>query len=244
MARAHHWLTWFERNKVWILWGTLIFVALAGFVRRDWIAGHLLGGWAEATPDPVLLLAVFVWFFVSQLVILPSGTLSILMTGALFGWWVGLLYYVAMFLSGQLLHLLARQDRGAARQALARALPEKLRHGVLWRLMERAERRGIATTVMLRLLPIAPSAICPLIVGSIGGASGRLAVGTLLSGWARPVSIALVGQAAGHALLAPERLMSEVAQPVLWVALVSLGLSSLAAYLIVRPLPQRDPPSR
>ena len=110
--------------------------------------------------------------------------------------------------------------------------------------MERAERRGIATTVMLRLLPIAPSAICPLIVGSIGGASGRLAVGTLLSGWARPVSIALVGQAAGHALLAPERLMSEVAQPVLWVALVSLGLSSLAAYLIVRPLPQREPPSR
>ena len=239
MDRSRHWLTWFERNKVWILWLTLALVAVTGILRRDWISEQLLGGFVNATPDPALLLAVFAWYFVSQLVILPSGTLSILVTGALFGWPAGAMYFLAMVLSGQLLHLFARQDRGAARQALERALPEKLRHGLLWRLLERAEHREVTTTVMLRLLPVAPSAICPLVVGSIGGSSRALAIGTALTGWIRPIALALVGQAAGQALLAPDHLLTEVAEPVFVVALVSLVLSSLAAYLIVRPLPDR-----
>ncbi len=239
MARPRHWLTWFERNKVWILWATLAVVAVTGILRRDWITDQLLGGWVHATPDPALLLAVFAWYFVSQLVILPSGTLSILATGALFGWPAGALYFLAMVLSGQFLHLLARQDRGAARRTLERALPEKLRHGLPWRLLERAEHREITTTVMLRLLPVAPSAICPLVVGSIGGSSRALAMGTLLTGWIRPIALALVGQAAGQALLAPEHLLAEVAEPVFLIAAISLVLSSLAGYLIVRPLPDQ-----
>ncbi|WP_291843459.1 VTT domain-containing protein [Maricaulis sp.] len=236
MSGPHHWLVWFERNKAWIVWSALILVAIIGIARGDFISGQLLDGWASSTPDAALLFGVFAWFFASQLVVLPSGTLSVLVAGALFGWPAGLLYFFAMLLAGQLLHLLARQDRGAARRALEKALGNKLGQGLLARLIERAERRAVTTTIMLRLLPIAPSAICPLVLGTIGGEAWKLAIGTLISGWVRPLSLAIVGQSASQVLLEPEPILAEVAQPVVLVALMSIALSTLAGFLISRPL--------
>jgi phospholipase D1/2 len=152
-------------------------LALCAFWRWGPLSGMLdeqsLERWAAALRElPLAPVAALAGFFVGGLVMLPV-VLLIGAMGLIFGPWLGAVYA----LGGALSSALAAYGLGfaAGHSTLAR-----FSGGKAGRLSREMADHGVATIVVLRLLPVAPFTLINLVAGASRFRIGCFAVGTLL----------------------------------------------------------------
>jgi len=173
-------------------------------------------------------------FFLSQLVAIPSGTVLLILSGTLLGWWMGLVFHIAMMAAAVPVFLAARAHPQQALHLAERWLPKRFWQAHARGLLAGCQHHAALSTMALRLLPIVPSAGCTLVVAALGGRLAGFMTGTLLAGWVRPVAFATLGQLAGGFVLGQEQFSAGMAVGFAAISLGSLLLSGVAAGLIFR----------
>jgi len=140
------------------------------------------------------LLAYFIlfgWSFGLFLTVMPLGTVTIILFGFLLGPAAGLVQFVALILSSMILYELGR---GSDEETVNRRLEE---YPALSRIGRVAAGHGKWATVILRLVPIVPSAVASLTASFFAISRWDFLIGTLVAGWVRPVAFAALGSL-GH----------------------------------------------
>jgi uncharacterized membrane protein YdjX (TVP38/TMEM64 family) len=208
-----------------------ILCVAAGLIWRVALADFVFMVFTRPQSTAVLIGIVVLWFLVSQLFVVPIGTVSVLLSGALLGWWIGLIYFGAMIISGVFVFTLARLAPEKSLNVVKRIVPPGYWQRTSSLMLLRMQARPIQATIILRLFPLAPSAACPLVIGASGGSIQSFLAGTLLAGWVRPVSLAVVGDSLGAVWLSPFELLGTLSQPILLISIGSLVLTSLALHV-------------
>lgn len=194
-----------------------------------------IDGWLAVPGTAIALAGAFALvFFLSQLVAIPSGTVLLILSGTLLGWWMGIVFHIAMLAAAVPVFLVARSHPQQALGLAERWLPERFWHAHARGLLAGCQHHAALTTMALRLLPVVPSAGCSLVVAAMGGRFAGFMTGTLLAGWVRPVAFATLGQLAGGFVLGQERFSAGMAAGFAAVSLGSLLLSGVAGGLIFR----------
>lgn len=154
-------------------------------------------GWlaaAESTALEHIWLGYAILFCVSLgifLTLMPLGSATVMTAGFLLGPMAGLVQFAALMLASTILYEIAREQD---HEALAHRLKDFPR---LHRIGRFAQTRGMAFAIISRLLPVVPSAAASL-AGAYFCISRRdYYLGTLISGWVRPVALGMIGAAAG-----------------------------------------------
>lgn len=204
-------------------------------LRADLLAGEGNSVW--------VLTALFGLFAVSQILIIPTGTVMLLAAGALLGPVVGGLYYLGMIAAAPITYYAAASRPRDARRRLSRVLPRSTWRPLLGS-MKRFQDHPVLATAMLRLLPVLPSAGAALLAGAAGLRFTAFWLGTWLSGWLRPVAISLLGYLLRHAVDANGQLQMQLLIGVGVVTLSTLALSALLARRILLGVWLRSPPWR
>ena len=149
----------------------------------------------------VALVVFFIISFVSQLIVMPSGSLMLLLAGfALGALPAAAVFAVAQVLSAWPVYEISRRalkpvdkgfTRGSAQQRIKKIL-DKL-----------ASLRGneVLATVLLRVTPVIPSAGACLLAAMFGIALRPFMIGTLLTCWIRPLFFASSGAALSAVLI-------------------------------------------
>lgn len=220
--------------RLFLAAGFIILGGAAVFLFHERVTEHLAASPEDWTAFALFALGAFAWFFLSQLVIAPSGTVSIILVAAVIGWPAGALYFLAMIIAGQIVHRLARLDPGAAARTLGRAAKRRRTRAALRLAGRRAQAHPILTVAALRLVPIFPSAGCALLAGAAGLSGQALFRGTIATGWFRPLAIALfAGEIANEARSGFD--ISQLASnPIIWIGLGGAILPAVAAFWIAR----------
>lgn len=132
-------------------------------------------------------IVLFFWSMVLFLTVLPLGTATILLAGALLGGWVGWVQFGSLVLASMVIYQTGFVSEATRKQGNLSHRP--------WvsRTVKRAEERGILVASVLRIVPIIPSAVCSLICVSTGVSLRKFLIATLAFGWVRPVFFAHVG---------------------------------------------------
>lgn len=165
-----------------------------------------------------------VWAFVSQIAPMPSGTLTMLAAGYLFGWPAALVYFAAMAASGQLVHAGVGAGLGDAPERWVETLQKRWPRSDLSAWTAAARREGVAVTAALRSLPFLPSAAAAIAAAGLGVSSRALLLGTLLTGWIRPLAVVTIGAALSS--------LAEASRPIDLTG-TGAGLAIVAVALIV-----------
>lgn len=175
----------------------LLVSLLAGLIWWTNQAGTDACGWlvqAEATALSHAWIGFGILFLVSLgifLTLMPLGSATVMAAGFLLGPMAGLVQFAALMLASTILYEIAREQD---HEALAHRLKDFPR---LHRIGRFARDRGMAFAIASRLLPVVPSAAASL-AGAYFCISRRdYYLGTLLSGWVRPVALGVIGAAAG-----------------------------------------------
>jgi uncharacterized membrane protein YdjX (TVP38/TMEM64 family) len=164
-----------------------------------------LGAKVEAN-RPLAIAAFFVIAFVAQLIVMPSGTVIVLIGGFLLGAWPAALgYYVAQLAAAPVVYGAARAGFGRMAQDRLEALVRAVLPGRFASLLNLAQSEGVLAVIALRLAPVLTSAMVPLIAAAAGIRLGRLMLGSLLISWIKPTFFAGIGAAA--------RNLAEVTEP-------------------------------
>jgi uncharacterized membrane protein YdjX (TVP38/TMEM64 family) len=185
---------------------------------------------------PALMLAIFsVWSVICVILIVPIGTISVIVGGILFGAFLpALLWAVAQLVTAPVIYHLTLRSLGSDVDSTPGAAP-----GAGVRLVERwlgrrtaeivdlARVDGIFTVIVLRLLPIIPSAPTCMISAALGIRLKHLVLGTLAVGWMRPLYYASLGVTIGSLT------KLEDAGGVLGIAVVSQLLLMLAGVAVL-----------
>lgn len=146
---------------------------------------------------------LFLWYFASQLVIAPSGTITLIMGGVVLGPLAGVLYFVAMLMAGAILHTLARPGYREVERLVRRLVKGRSLRSFTYAMMRQSRRSPISTTAALRLLPIVPSAGCALLAAAAGSDLRGFILGTVATGWIRPLAFAAFAEEVRRSLQAP-----------------------------------------
>lgn len=221
----------------WLVYSAVCAAAALGFAlfRQDIydaiLAANALQGWALA-----LALALLAgYFFVSQLVIIPSGTLSLILAGVVFGPVSGLLYFLAMLAACPPAHAFGRLRPEEADAFLARHVRSDRHRMRMLRLLARIRSAPVALTAALRLAPVLPSAGCALLAGAAGVSLRGVMTGTVLAGWVRPVAIAVLGDQIWRIIREADSGMDAMAaSPIVWITLACLAGSGGLFWLVSR----------
>jgi len=185
----------------------------------------LLGSQAIIDQHYVMLLSgFFLLSLLSQLIIVPSGSLMLIIAGFTFGalpaaacYWIAQLLsaWPVFSLAGRAIadddrkpaaaaHAATRTAEGSAQVPASKmadipvALTEHLRH---------IRGNGLLASCVLRLTPVIPSAAACVLAALFGIRLSVFVIGTLLSGWIRPLFFASGGaslSAAAMQLSSPE----------------------------------------
>jgi uncharacterized membrane protein YdjX (TVP38/TMEM64 family) len=220
-----------------------LLVVLAGSIiakgsLENWVVGFL----AVDETSLVLLLLVTLYFLVSQLIILPLGTVSLMLAGAFIGWWTGLIYFAAMLLAGAALFGFARAHPRQARRFVWRFVRGGARRAAT-RLLRHIQDHTLTATAALRLFPVMPSAGCTLLIGACGGRFGGFMAGTALTGWIRPLAFAVLGAQLGQLVADPASASTSLPLVALTAA-GSLGLVGIIYLIWLRRGARTEPDSR
>jgi uncharacterized membrane protein YdjX (TVP38/TMEM64 family) len=200
-----------SRTALWVLATLLLLsvvVSLAILAAGGGPAIVLSGREALAylAARPVLMVAIFaVWSVICVILIVPIGTISVIVGGILFGAFLpALLWAVAQLITAPVIYHLTLRSLGSGVGGVPGAAP-----GAGVRLVERwlgrrsaeivdlARVDGIFTVIVLRLLPIIPSAPTCMISAALGIRLRHLVLGTLAVGWMRPLYYASLGVTIG-----------------------------------------------
>ncbi len=140
-------------------------------------------------------IVLFIWSFFLFLTVLPFGTATILIAGALLGAWAGWVQFAALVLASLILFEVSGGGRQAAAMHWIEGRPR------LIRILRGVASRGLLATAVLRLAPVVPSAVCSLAAAGFGISRAKFFLGTLALGWVRPVAFATLGAAGGELAL-------------------------------------------
>lgn len=142
---------------------------------------------------PVAFICAFaLWALIANCLIVPAGSLSLIIGGAALGSFLpAAIWFVAQLACAPLLY------RAASDRTIRQQLIERYLGASATKLMARAARDGIWASVVLRLTPVLPSAPAALIAAGIGISLRSFLIGSSLAGWVRPLYFASIGAAAG-----------------------------------------------
>ncbi|WP_158291285.1 VTT domain-containing protein [Marinicauda pacifica] len=225
----------FPPLRVVLFIGFSLAAGLAAALNREALLVLLAAPETEGRALVVFTLVAGAWFFASQLVLAPFGTVSVIATSAVIGWQAGLLYFAAMVLAGMIVYVISWQTPGRASRTLAQFIRDRRRQAFLRLLSRRARRRPVLMTAVLRLVPVLPSAGCAMVTGLSGFSLRALLLGTLATGWVRPVLFAVFGDQIATAAREGFAWTSLLANPALWISLAGLGATSAALWLLLAP---------
>ncbi|MEL6473951.1 MAG: hypothetical protein AAFQ21_07680 [Pseudomonadota bacterium] len=159
----------------------------------SWIEAVWVSSGSAAVVGAVVL---FAWSVLLFLTVLPLGSVTIMLAGALLGAWAGWVQFVALILASQVLFETAEPTKRETWSAFYDGRPR------LTAILTTLKTRGLATTIVLRLAPVIPSSVCTLSCVGLGVSREKFLLGTLLSGWVRPVILGLIGAHLGQAAIA------------------------------------------
>jgi uncharacterized membrane protein YdjX (TVP38/TMEM64 family) len=235
----------FPRRALWALGG----LALASLLLTGAIASAG-GGTAllamiretlvELAKRPLLMTGLFAaWALVSNCLVMPSGSLSMVVGGVLLGTAAPtLIWTAAQVLTAPLLfHLTLSGARGVGTTKFAdlaqRYLQRVPRYAAT--LTKFGQSDGVLATILLRVMPVMPSAPAAMIAASIGVKLRSFLFGSVLAGWIRPLYCASLGAAIGG--LTKLDAVSELLSPAsLWplAATFAATLLLVAARIAIR----------
>lgn len=160
-----------------------------------WVGPDRVVDWLERTQDCIRVHAIqsaiilFLWSAVLFLTVLPLGTATILLAGALLGTWAGWVQFASQVVASIIIY-----ETGGLRrqQAAIESLDARPR---LKLALTKLQNYGFASTALLRIAPVVPSAACSIICKALGISRTKFIGGTLTVGWIRPVFFAAVGAA-------------------------------------------------
>jgi len=176
----------------WLLFYNGTDMLVATFWRSfDWVQQHRL----------VALLLFFVISIISQLIVMPSGSLMLLLAGFA----LGALPAAAVFATAQVVaawpvYTLSRRAVKPVEEGFARGVDTHRMQKILDKL---ASLRGneILATAVLRLTPVIPSAGACLLAVMCDISLRSFLIGTLLTCWIRPLFFASSGAAMSSVLM-------------------------------------------
>lgn len=172
------------------------------------------------------LIGLLLCFVLIQILLLPSGTAILLITGALLGPVSGGLYFAAMLMATPGLYWLAKSHPDHAQSTLRPWVDSPSLGPLLERGFSGIQSKPILATGMFRLLPVMPSAPAVLIAAALGLTLRGVLLGTLLFGGIRPMVIAIIGYSIGQMALSSS---GSLDQAIIWTLLAAFG--SLTASL-------------
>jgi len=182
---------------------------------QDWSAHH-----------PAALLALYVvWSTAVQCIVVPTGSLTMIAGGYLLGYVAGPFYLGAMLLSGAIVHglsgfpLIAKLVERAARRGASSGV-----WAYLAGFTQRMAKRPILLSALLRLVPVLPSAGISFLARQFAVRGRDFFVGTLLTGWIRPVSYAALGASLPsiESLGSPAEILRSANLPILVISIFVL----------------------
>jgi len=167
---------------------------------------------------------LLLFFGFTQLLIIPSGSAILLITGAVIGPISGLLYFAAMLGVSPLVYFIGTSQPKVAQDALSRLRKEHAGQKLLANVLKGMQNKPIGGMGALRLLPVVPSAPAVLVAAALGLSLRGVLIGTAFFGFIRPMAISTIGYSVGMVSLTSDK------YPDLAIILIMLvGLSSLAA---------------
>lgn len=178
--------------------------------------------WVETNPATAIALFML-WALAANLIVIPSGSLTLVLAGFFVGAWVpALVWWSAQIITAPIVHTIGGRciDPGLVERWLGRALPR----ASIETLRIAARREALLSSVLLRLTPLLPGAPGAVIAAAIGIPTRTFTLGTFAVGWIRPLYFASLG-AALPALQNPADLMT--VKTLLPLGLL-FGLSALA----------------
>ena len=198
-----------SRPALWLLVGLLTASAIVtvAIVAAGGSTGVLMHGRdavAYLAQRPVLMFAMFsVWSLICVILIIPAGTISVIVGGILFGAFLpAALWTAAQLVTAPLIyHLTLRSfdtsDSGPVAQTAGIRIVERWLGRRSAEIVELARVDGLFTVIVLRLLPIVPSAPTCMISAALGIRLKHLMLGTMAVGWVRPLYYASLGVTIG-----------------------------------------------
>lgn len=191
---------------------------------RDVASVEVLSQWAQALENmrtaPLIVLAVYV---IGGLILLPVS-LTIAVTGLVFGAWPGLLYAVV----GTGASALATYGVGAAigNERLARLGGKRIDT-----LSQKVARKGLRSVVAIRVVPVAPFAVINAIIGASHVSFRDYLLGTLIGMSPGIVIKVLFADQLAEAAVASDE------HSLLWLAVAAVALVMVG--VVVRRIMQR-----
>ena len=187
--------------------GAAVVIALLSALAIYWLAW---GGGAAWITDTIRALdrqvasnfwAAMVVFlgvcFVVQLFIVPTGTITMLAGGFLFGSLLATgIYWVGQLFAAPLVFLAVRMGFGSFADKKLDAIVERVLPGRFANVLEIARSEGIMAAISLRLAPVITSAVVPILAAASGIRLTALMIGSVLVGWVRPLFWSSVGATA------------------------------------------------
>jgi uncharacterized membrane protein YdjX (TVP38/TMEM64 family) len=140
--------------------------------------------------QPLVVAALFAaWALIANCLVVPAGTLSMIVGGALLGTAVPtLIWSVAQLMTAPVLYALTRRGVASAGSPHNKQIAQ---------LVSLAQTNGFKATVLLRLLPIMPNAAATMLAASAGIDLRTFLIGSALTGWVRPTYFAGLGATVG-----------------------------------------------
>lgn len=145
-------------------------------------------------------LIFFIWCFLLSLTVIPLGSTSVIIAGALLGPTAGLDLYFGSMLSSFILFELGRDKDASALAARFEAFPR------LIRLANFCRNRGLLFVILARILPILTSAMGALAACYFHISRWDFYVGTVLGAWVRPMLFATMAALAASTLIGENEL--------------------------------------
>lgn len=210
-----------------------------------WVADTIKALDALVKANYLTALVVFLLLsFVLQLLVLPTGTITMLTGGFIFGAPVAAgLYYVAQIFAAPLVF-------GAARLGFGRFADEKLdllvrrdKSGRLAAILDIARSEGVLAAIALRLAPVITSPVVPILAATAGIELRSLMMGSVLASWIRPLFWASVG-ATVHSVAQitnPSEILQKISLMPILLAFAAAALLFVARiYLKARTMKRTD----
>jgi uncharacterized membrane protein YdjX (TVP38/TMEM64 family) len=154
------------------------------------LLGHIHQTLLMLQDRPVVVAVGFaVWALVANCLVLPAGSLSMIVGGAVLGPLVpAVTWTVAQLITAPLLYMLIQ--RGVSRITVPP-------HPMAARLIRQAQANGLQATALLRLMPIMPNAPATMLAATIGIDLRTFLIGSVLTGWVRPAYFSGLGALLG-----------------------------------------------
>lgn len=145
---------------------------------------------------PVLMVTIFaIWSVICVSLVVPIGTISVIVGGILFGAFLpAVLWTVAQLVTAPVIYHLTRSSMG---NNAGGGLVERWLGRRSAEIVDLARVDGFFTVIVLRLLPIIPSAPTCMIAAALGIRLKHLVLATLAVGWVRPLYYASLGVTIG-----------------------------------------------